>query len=133
MRPTELARAFWEEVWNARQPDAVEQLMAQDAVIEAGGQEIAGIDSIKKWVKQFLDQVQNLRVEVLQNFQNEDGTRVTTRWALAGDNNGLFGTEANGKPIALSGLAVWEAADGKLRRGWIEQSSFETYRRMMPE
>ncbi|MGV0838471.1 ester cyclase [Mycolicibacterium thermoresistibile] len=131
MRPTEIVRAFWDEVWNAHDPDAVERLMADDAVIEAGGQKFAGIESIKDWVKQFLDQVHNLHVEVIQNFPNEDGTQVTSRWILTGDNNGVFGTQPNGKPIALSGLAVWTLTDSKLQRGWIEQSSFETYRSML--
>ena len=42
MRSTEIVNAFWDEVWNAHEPDAVDKFVADDVVIEAGGQEIAG-------------------------------------------------------------------------------------------
>ena len=101
--------------------------MADDVVIEAGGQEISGKHNIKNWVEEFLDHVNDLHVEGIEAFQNEDGTRVTSRWVLTGTNNGILGTQPNGKPIAMTGTAVWSVADGKLQRGWVEQASFELY------
>jgi len=81
MRSTEIVRAFWEDVWNAHAPDAVDQYVADDVAIEAGGQEISGKDNIKNWVKEFLHHVNDLHVDTIETFQNEDGTRVTSRWA----------------------------------------------------
>ena len=46
MRSTEILMAFWEDVFNAHEPDAVDRFLADDVVIEAGGQEIAGKDNI---------------------------------------------------------------------------------------
>ncbi len=89
------------------EPDAVDRFVADDVVIEAGGQEISGKDNIKNWVKQFLDHVNDLHVDTIETFQNEDGTRVTSRWVLTGTNNGILGTEPNGKPVAMTGTAVW--------------------------
>jgi steroid delta-isomerase-like uncharacterized protein len=100
MRSTEIVNAFWDEVWNANAPDAVDRFVADDVVIEAGGQEIAGKDSVKNWVKEFLDHVDDLHVDTIETFQNDDGTRVTSRWMLTGTNDGIFGTEPNGRPIA---------------------------------
>ena len=57
MRSTEVVTAFWDDVWNAHEPDAVDRYVADDVVIEAGGQEISGKDNIKNWVKEFLDHV----------------------------------------------------------------------------
>ena len=132
MRSTEIVRDFWDEVWNAREPDAVDRFMADDVVVEAGGQEISGKGDIKAWVKDFGDQVNDLHVDTIETFQSEDGTRVTARWVLTGTNNGFLGTEPNGKPIAMTGTAVWTVnRDGKLQRGWIEQASFELYRRLL--
>jgi len=128
MRSTEIVTAFWDEVWNAHEPDAVDRFVADDVVIEAGGQEIAGKDNIKNWVKEFLDHVNDLHVDPIETFQNDDGTRVTSRWVLTGTNNGILGTEPNSKPIAMTGTAVWNVdEDGKLQRGWLEQASFELY------
>ena len=51
---------------------------------------------------------------------------------LTGNNNGILGTEPNGKPIAMTGTAVWTVGDdGKLRHGWVEQASFELYHRLL--
>jgi steroid delta-isomerase-like uncharacterized protein len=127
MRPTEIVIAFWDDVWNAHQPDAVDGLVADDIVVEAGGQEISGKDNVKDWVQGFLDRVNDLHVDNIEAFQNDDGTRVASRWVLTGSNNGVLGTEPNGKPIAITGTAVWTVDDGKLKRGWVEQASFELY------
>lgn len=131
MRPNEIVLGFWNEVWNAHAPDAVDRFVTDDVVIEAGGQEIAGKDKVKDWVKEFIDQINDLQVDVVETFSNEDGSRVTSRWILTGTNNGLFGTEPNSKPIFLTGTAVWTVNDGKLQHGWIEQASLELYRSLL--
>lgn len=127
MRPTEIVTAFWDDVWNAHQPDAVDKLVADDIVVEVGGQQIFGKDNVKDWVQGFLDRVNDLSVDIAETFQNDDGTRVISRWVLSGTNNGVLGTEPNGKPIAMTGTAVWTVGDGKLQHGWVEQASFELY------
>ena len=51
---------------------------------------------------------------------------------LTGTNNGFLNTEPDGKPIAMTGTAIWTVGeDGKLQRGWVEQASFELYRRLL--
>ncbi|MBP2452030.1 ester cyclase [Mycolicibacterium lutetiense] len=131
MRSTEIVAAFWDDVWNARDADAVDRFAADDIVIEASGQKISGLDNVKNWVQQFLDQVNDLHIKPVESFQNEDGTRVTSRWVLTGTNKGMLGTEPNGKPIVLTGTAVWSVADGKLQHGWVEQASFELYHSLL--
>ena len=127
MRSTEIVNAFWDEVWNAHAPDAVEKFVTDDIVVEAGGQKMSGKADVKNWVKDFVDHVDDLHVETIEAFQNEDGTRVTSRWVLTGSNKGILGTEPNGKPIAMTGTAVWTVDDGKLKKGSVEQASFELY------
>jgi steroid delta-isomerase-like uncharacterized protein len=131
MRSTEIVTAFWDDVWNAHQPDAVDGLVTDDIVVEAGGQEISGKDGVMDWVRTFVDRVDDLHVDTIESFQNDDGTRVTSRWVLTGTNNGVLGTEANGKPVAMTGTAIWEVDDGKVKRGWVEQASFELYRSLL--
>ena len=131
MRSTEIVTAFWDDVWNAHQPDAVDGLVADDIVVEAGGQEISGKDAVKDWVETFIDRVNDLHVDTIETFQSDDGTRVTSRWVLTGKNNGVLGTEADGKPVAMTGTAIWTVDDGKLQRGWVEQASFELYRSLL--
>ncbi len=124
MRPTEIVIAFWDEVWNAHDPDAVDRFVVDDVVVVSGGQEISGEEDFKNWIKGFLEKVNDLHVDAIETFQNEDGTRVTSRWVLTGTNNGILSTASDQAPIAMTGIAVWEVGeDGKLRRNWVELTS----------
>lgn len=81
MRSTEIVTAFWAEVWNAHQTEAVDRFMADDVVIEAGGREVACMDDVKNWIGEFLDHVSDLHVDAIETDQfTADGTRVTSRW-----------------------------------------------------
>lgn len=132
MRSTEIVLAFWDEVWNAHDPDAVDRFVVDDVVLVSGGQEISGKENFKNWIREFLGNVNDLHLDAIETFQNEDGTRVTSRWVLTGTNNGFLGTEPDQQPIAMTGTAVWEVGeDGKLRRNWVERASFELYQRLL--
>jgi steroid delta-isomerase-like uncharacterized protein len=132
MRSTEIVTAFWDEVWNAHDPDAVDRFVVDDVVIVSGGQEISGKETVKNWIREFLEKVNDLHLDVIETFQNEDGTRVTSRWVLTGKNNDIVGTEPDQQPIAMTGTAIWAVReDGKLLRNWVEQASFELYQRLL--
>jgi steroid delta-isomerase-like uncharacterized protein len=132
MKSIEKVLKYWDEVWNAHDPDAVDRFVADDVVIVSGGNEISGREDLKNWVRLILDKVNDLHVDAIETFQNDDGSRVTSRWVLTGANNGILGTEPDQQPIGMTGVAVWAVdEDGKLRNGWVEQASFEQYRRLL--
>ena len=132
MKSIEKVLKYWDEVWNAHDPDAVDRFVADDVVIVSGGNEISGREDLKNWVRLILDKVNDLHVDAIETFQNDDGSRVTSRWVLTGLNNGILGTEPDRQPIGMTGVAVWAVdEDGKLRNGWVEQASFEQYRRLL--
>ena len=54
MRSTEIVLAFWDEVWNAHDPDAVDRFVVDDVVVVSGGQEISGKENFKNWIREFL-------------------------------------------------------------------------------
>jgi len=132
MKSFETVLAFWNEVWNAHNPAAAHQFVTDDVVLVVGGNEIRGKEKLMSWIAEFLVKVKDLAVEPIETFQNEDGTGVTSRWMLTGTNNGLLGTEADGQPIAMSGITVWEVdGDGKITRIWVELASMEQYDRLL--
>jgi steroid delta-isomerase-like uncharacterized protein len=132
MRSTETVRKYWDEVWNAHDPDAADRFVVDDVVVVSGGREIVGKESLKDSIKAVLEKVDELHLEAIETFQNEDGSRVSSRWVLTGTNNGIFDTAPSHKPIAMTGTAVWEVReDGKLVRGSVEQASFELYRSLL--
>ena len=134
MKSTEKVLRLWDEVWNAHDLDAVDKFFADGVVLATGRQEGTGKENLKNWIKGFFDKVNELEVDAGETFQDEEGTRVTSRWVLMGTNNGLFGTEPNGEEIALSGIAVFAVGDdGKVQRLSVEQDSFEQYRRLLAD
>jgi hypothetical protein len=79
-----------------------------------------------------LEGVNDLHVDAIETFQNEEGTRVTSRWYLTGTTNGIFGGKPDQQPVAMTGISIWKVGkDGKLVRGSIEQASHELYQRLI--
>ncbi|MGY5035864.1 ester cyclase [Streptomyces sp. 900116325] len=128
-RGDRIVEAFWAEVWNDHNPDKIDDFVIEDFVITNPDGSIEGRENFKAWVADFLDQVHDLRLEVVQSFQNEDGSRVASRWIVRGRNSGLLGTEPDGRPISFSGTAVWAVReDGKLQHNWVDRATWELYR-----
>ena len=133
MKSTEKILRLWDEVWNAHDLDAVDKFVRDDVVLATGRQESFGKENLKNWIKGFFDTVNDLEVDAGETFQNQDGTRVTSRWVLMGTNNGFLGTPPNGEKIAVSGIAVFAVDDdGKVNRLLVEQD-FEQYRRRLAD
>jgi steroid delta-isomerase-like uncharacterized protein len=131
MNSVDIVHAFWSEVWNAHDPAAVDRFVVDDFVIVSGGETISGRESFKQWVADFLAKVDDLHLEVVESFQNDDGSRVASRWLLTGRNNGILGTEPDQQDIAMTGTAVWAVReDGKLLTNWVERASWEQFQRL---
>ncbi|MBA4097155.1 MAG: SnoaL-like polyketide cyclase [Rhodospirillum sp.] len=119
---------FWKEVWQKQNPEAVDRLVSEDFILTSGDHDVRSRADFKTWVKQFLERVHDFRFHIVETFQNEDGSRVASRWRITGRNNGMMGTKPNGVPFEMSGTAVWEVGeDGLLRHNWVERNAFEVY------
>ncbi|MFG2678158.1 ester cyclase [Streptomyces sp. NPDC048392] len=127
----EIVEAFWKEVWNDRNPQKIDDFVTEDFVITNAGERVEGRENFKAWVGAFLETVLDFRLEVVESFQNHDGSRVASRWVVHGKNNGVLGTKPDRQPISFSGTAVWEVRpDGRLAQNWVERASWELHRRM---
>lgn len=126
----EIVRNFWREVWQAPQnPNAIDQLVAEDMVISTAGNDITGREAFKKWVIDFQSKMIDADFEAVEMFQSADGRRVVTRWRMTGRNNGILGTEPCGSPVELIGTAIWAVReDGLLEHNWVERNALEVYR-----
>ena len=124
---------FWREVWQAPQnPGAIDQLVAEDFIITSGGHEIHGREAFKKWVIEFQAKIIDLDFKALETFQNEDGSRVASRWRVTGKNNGILGTQAGHEPILMLGTAIFAVGeDGLLLHNWVERNAWELYGRLV--
>jgi steroid delta-isomerase-like uncharacterized protein len=125
----EIVDNFWREVWQSRNAEAVNRLVAEDFVITSGGVEIRSREAFQKWVAAFLSTIDDFKFQVVEMFQNEAGDRVVTRWHVSGRNNGFMGSQPCQSPISMSGIAVIQVReDGLLQHNWVERSALEVFR-----
>jgi hypothetical protein len=125
----EIVEAFWRDVWQSPQdPEVVDRYVTEDFVITSGGRDIESRQGFKRWVKEFLSKITDLEFDIIESFQNEDGSRVASRWRVRGRNNGILGTAPDQRSIEFTGIAVWAVRpDGKLQHNWVERSAWELY------
>jgi steroid delta-isomerase-like uncharacterized protein len=127
----DIVYAFWDEVWNAHDPAAVDPFVVDDFVIVTGGETVTGRENFKRWIAGFLQKIDDLHLEVIESFQNADGSRVASRWVLTGKNSGFARTAPDQQPIAMTGTAVWAMRqDGKLLSNHVERAALEQLQRL---
>jgi hypothetical protein len=120
---------FWRQVWQSRNPDAVDELVAEDFAITSGGVTISSRQHFKRWVAAFLASINDFEFHVVESFQNETGDRVVSRWRVTGKNNGFMGSQPCQSPIDMTGTAVLHVReDGLLQHNWVERSALEVHR-----
>ena len=134
MNPQEsvaLVENFWEEVWAACDPAAIDRFVTEDFIITTAGVNITGPEDFKTWVAGFQSRIADLRWETIETFSNREGSRVASRFRITGRNNGMLGLPADGKPVAFTGTAIFAVTPaGKLARNWVERSAWELYNQL---
>lgn len=131
MNSVNIVEEFWERVWKARNPAAIDDFVIEDFVITTGSVDVVARTKFKEWAAAFMAKINDLQFEVIETFQNEDGIRVASRWRIAGKNNGILGTRADQQPISFTGTAVWAVReDGKLCHNRVERSAFELFQQL---
>ena len=129
LNAVEIVEAFWAAVWQSPQnPDAVDDFVSDDFIITSGGVDIVSRAAFKAWVIGFQQTISGLEFDIIESFQNADGSRVASRFSVHGRNNGFLGSAPDQRPISFTGTAVWAVrADGKLLHNWVERSAWEVY------
>ena len=131
MNAVNIVEEFWERVWKARNPAAIDDFVVDDFVLTDAGVDVVSKRKFKEWASALMAMINDLQFEVIETFQNEDGSRVASRWRIAGRNNGILGTAADQRAMSFTGTAVWAVReDGKLSHNWVERSSLELFQQL---
>ena len=97
----------------------------------AGGRRIEGREAFKKWAEDFSAAIGNFDSEIVDSFENRDGSRVALTFRVTGTNNGAFGTKPDRSPIEMTGIVISAVRDdGMLLSNRVERSAFEVYKRL---
>lgn len=112
----QLARRFFEEIWNDRDESAIERFIPVDAKgndPDFGSGREGFRDQWRKWQSAFPD----LHFEIVDLIA--EGDKVLTRWVLTGTHQGEFlGVAPSGKAIRVQGMSLDRIEDGWVAEGF---------------
>jgi steroid delta-isomerase-like uncharacterized protein len=118
MSNKDLARRFYEEVFNRGDLDAVDELCAQDIVDHEAPPEMPkGIEGVKAFVTMFREAFPDIRATIEDML--EEGDRLAVRVKYAGTHEGDFmGVPPSGKRFEVDVIDIVRLEDGKAVEHW---------------
>lgn len=115
--PAEVARRWFEEVWNRQNPDVIYELMAPGAPGHMMHGTIYGPEPFHEAWKNFTGLMPGIRV-VIEDIV-EQGENAVVRWRMTGRHEGrALGLEPSDAEVRQHGITWFRIRDGKLVEGW---------------
>ena len=115
--PATIARRWFDEVWNQRRDDSIDELMAPDSTGHIEGGEQRGPDDFRKMRSMFLAALPDVRIEVEDVIS--DGERAAVRWRAVGTHAGDgFGFPATKQHVHVRGTTWMTVRNGRIVEGW---------------
>ena len=121
---------WFDEVWNQRREDAIDELFAADAVAngltDTEGRAVRGCEGFKALHRAFLSAYPDLHITVEDTVSEGDkiAARLTVRATHAGDG---LGVAATGARVEFTGLTIVRLKDGKIVEAWNEFDFMKMY------
>ena len=113
----ELAKRFFEEVWNKSRRNAIAELLAPNAVLYESSETIHGPEGFYS----FFDRMQATFSDIHISFNDAiaEGHKVCLRWSAEMRHTGDgFGVLPSGKVLHTTGITVVRIANGQFLEGW---------------
>ena len=115
-----LARRWFEEVWNQKNPDTIRELIAPDCIAHGTsetGADLRGPEGFLGLQARLVEAFPDLHIEVQDVLAVDD--KIVVRWTgtMHHLGNGL-GIEATGAEIKVTGIGLARIANGKLVEVW---------------
>lgn len=113
-----LSRRVFEEIWNDKNLNAVDELMTSSYVHhDPQSPDARGIESYKKFVQQYHAAFPDLHFEIEDELGDEQA--AVSRWTATGTHQGnLPGIAPTGRKISVSGMTIARVKDGKFIESW---------------
>jgi len=115
----ENCRRIFEEVWNQKNLNAVDELVADEYVHNDASlpEPQRGVGAYKQFVTLYHRAFPDIHFTIEQMI--EEGDMVAIRWRVAGTHQGDLPTlAATGRPISLTGISIARLRDGKGIESW---------------
>jgi steroid delta-isomerase-like uncharacterized protein len=113
----DLARRWFEEVWNARSDATVRDLFGEGAVAHMEGGDFVGPERFLETRAALLAAFPDIRVAVEDVVA--DGDQAVVRWRAWAHHKGeLLGIRPSGREVKFRGMTWMKFKDGKIVEGW---------------
>lgn len=113
-----LARRWFEEVWNQRRTETIDELVGPESVCFTDDGPVRGPDEFRnRMFAPFVDAFPDLKVTVEAVL--EQGDDVVIRWTATGAHRGAgLGFKATNEPAEFRGITWVKIRDGRMAEGW---------------
>jgi steroid delta-isomerase-like uncharacterized protein len=113
-----LARRWFEEVWNQRRIETIDELLTDESVAHSESGEIRGGRAFRDRTHSvFLSAFPDMRMTV--EAMVAEGDQVAVRWAFTGTHNGDgLGLPPTGQKVSCRGVTWIRFSGGKMMEGW---------------
>jgi steroid delta-isomerase-like uncharacterized protein len=128
-----LIRRWFEEVWNKGRADAIEEMLAEDAVVhglsEDAAKPLRGPTGFLPFHTQFREAFPGIEVVVEDTIAEGDlvAARCSVRGKHVGDSLGFKATQATAE---FDGIAIVRVKDGKLVEAWNNFDFMRMYKQL---
>jgi steroid delta-isomerase-like uncharacterized protein len=127
-----VARRWFDEVWNQRRGETIDELTSSDSVCYADDGPIVGPQQFReRMLYPFLGAFPDLKVQVEDIIGQ--GDQVVVRWKATANHTGSgLGFAPTHRTVHFRGLTWIEVRDGKFAQGWQSSNIPEVLRGLAP-
>jgi steroid delta-isomerase-like uncharacterized protein len=112
-----LVRRWFEEVWSKGRTDAIDEMLASDAIIRGLGPDLRGPEEFKPFHAVYRAAFPDITIRM--DDMVAEGDIVAARWSGTGTHRGdSLGFPATGRQVNLTGMVFARVKNGKLVEGW---------------
>ena|SRR4051794_11221808 len=124
---------WFEEVWNKKSEEAVDEMMAEDGVgyglNDPEGNQIVGPEGFKKLQRAFTSAYPDMRITVEDTVV--EGDKIAARCRVTGVHAGEgIGVAPTNQPVEFTGMVIVRVKDGKIVEAWNEFDFMTMYKQV---
>ena len=125
-----IVRRMFEQVWNERRVDLIEEFYTEDVVQHLVGiPSKPGLESVREAASMILNAFPDLQHAI--DDEIAEGDKVVNRWKMTGMHPGeLNGVSAAGKQVIQSGVTIFHLSNARVDEFWLLTDNLKLMRQL---
>jgi steroid delta-isomerase-like uncharacterized protein len=112
-----LSRRFWEEVFNGRNLDLIDEFCGPNFVLHGMSNQESNAEGLKQMLSMWFNAFPDIHVTIDDLFA--EGDRCAVRWTWRGTHKGeMMGIPPTGKQVTAMGIDIEHIVGGKFVEVW---------------